>query len=73
MGLTLAQKILKAHLVCGEMVPGQEIGLRIDPVSYTHLDVYKRQLHLKQPCVTGNIKAVCVGTGDNYLRIINMV
>ena len=30
MGLTLAQKILKAHLVCGEMVPGQEIGLRID-------------------------------------------
>lgn len=30
MGLTLAQKILKAHLVCGEMISGQEIGLKID-------------------------------------------
>lgn len=30
MGLTLAQKIIKEHLVCGEMIPGKEIGLRID-------------------------------------------
>ncbi|MBE5040335.1 aconitate hydratase [Ructibacterium gallinarum] len=30
MGMTLAQKILKDHLVCGEMIPGQEIGIRID-------------------------------------------
>ncbi len=30
MGLTLAQKILKEHLVCGEMVAGQEIGIKID-------------------------------------------
>ena len=30
MGYTLAQKIIKAHLVSGEMVPGAEIGLRID-------------------------------------------
>ncbi len=30
MGLTLAQKILKNHLVCGEMVAGQEIGIKID-------------------------------------------
>ena len=30
MGYTIAQKIIKAHLVCGEMVTGQEIGLRID-------------------------------------------
>lgn len=30
MGYTLAQKIIKAHLVCGEMIPGKEIGLRID-------------------------------------------
>ena len=30
MGLTLAQKILKNHLVCGEMIAGQEIGIRID-------------------------------------------
>ena len=28
--MTIAQKILKAHLVDGEMVQGQEIGLRID-------------------------------------------
>ena len=28
--MTLAQKILKNHLVCGEMIPGQEIGIRID-------------------------------------------
>ena len=30
MGLTLAQKIIKEHLVSGEMVPGSEIALRID-------------------------------------------
>lgn len=30
MGLTLAQKIIKEHLVCGEMIPGKEIGLKID-------------------------------------------
>lgn len=30
MGMTIAQKILKAHLVDGEMRPGEEIGLRID-------------------------------------------
>ena len=31
MGLTLAQKLIKSHLVEGEMIPGQEIGLKIDP------------------------------------------
>lgn len=30
MGFTLAQKIIKRHLVSGEMVVGTEIGLRID-------------------------------------------
>ena len=30
MGLTLAEKILKAHVVDGEFVKGQEIGLKID-------------------------------------------
>ena len=30
MGYTIAQKIIKEHLVCGEMVAGKEIGLRID-------------------------------------------
>lgn len=30
MGYTLAQKIIRAHLVSGEMKPGTEIGLRID-------------------------------------------
>ena len=30
MGMTIAQKILKEHLVDGEMVQGQEIGFRID-------------------------------------------
>ncbi|MBQ7913464.1 MAG: aconitate hydratase [Clostridia bacterium] len=30
MGYTIAQKIIKNHLVCGEMVAGAEIGLKID-------------------------------------------
>ena len=30
MGLTLAQKLIKSHLVEGEMITGQEIGLKID-------------------------------------------
>lgn len=30
MGLTLAQKLIKSHLVEGEMIAGKEIGLRID-------------------------------------------
>ncbi|MBQ9543542.1 MAG: aconitate hydratase [Clostridia bacterium] len=30
MGLTLAQKIIKEHLISGEMTPGSEIALKID-------------------------------------------
>jgi len=30
MGLTIAQKIMKAHLVSGDMTPGSEVALRID-------------------------------------------
>lgn len=30
MGLTIAQKIIKEHLVSGEMIPGKEIALKID-------------------------------------------
>ncbi len=30
MGLTIAQKIIRAHLLEGDMTPGTEIGLRID-------------------------------------------
>lgn len=30
MGKTLAEKIIAAHLVSGRMVPGEEIGLRVD-------------------------------------------
>ena len=30
MGDTLAQKLIRSHLVCGDMTVGQEIGLRID-------------------------------------------
>ena len=30
MGLTIAQKIIKEHLVSGDMTPGSEVALRID-------------------------------------------
>ena len=30
MGYTIAEKIIKAHLVNGEMVKGTQIGLKID-------------------------------------------
>ena len=40
---TLAEKILEAHCVAGELKTGMPIEIKIDPVSYTHLDVYKRQ------------------------------
>ena len=30
MGMTIAQKIIKAHLVSGDMTPGSEVALRID-------------------------------------------
>ncbi len=30
MGLTLTEKIIKAHIIDGEMIKGQEIGLKID-------------------------------------------
>ena len=30
MGLTLAEKILKEHIVDGEMIKGSEIGIKID-------------------------------------------
>ena len=30
MGYTISEKIIKSHLVCGEMTPGADIGLKID-------------------------------------------
>ena len=30
MGYTIAEKIIKSHLVSGEMTPGADIGLKID-------------------------------------------
>ena len=30
MGLTLSQKIIRDHLISGEMAAGQEISIRID-------------------------------------------
>ena len=30
MGYTIGQKIIKAHMLSGDMTPGSEIGLRID-------------------------------------------
>ena len=30
MGLTIGQKLIKSHLLEGEMIPGKEIGIRID-------------------------------------------
>ena len=30
MGYTIGQKLIKSHLLEGEMIPGTEIGLRID-------------------------------------------
>jgi len=29
-GLTLAQKIIKAHLISGDMTPGSDVALKID-------------------------------------------
>ena len=43
--MTMAEKILAAHAGLDEVEPGQLIECDLDlvPVSYTHLDVYKRQ------------------------------
>ena len=30
MGKNIVQKIIESHLVSGEMIPGQEIAIRID-------------------------------------------
>ena len=30
MGMTIGQKLIKSHLVCGDMTPGSEVGLKID-------------------------------------------
>ena len=30
MGLNISQKLIKSHLVEGEMIPGEEVGIRID-------------------------------------------
>jgi len=30
MGLTVAEKIIKAHLISGNMTPGEEIAIRVD-------------------------------------------
>ena len=38
MGYTIAQKIIKNHLVCGEMVVGKEIGLKNRSNAYPRRD-----------------------------------
>ena len=43
--MNLTEKIISSHLIQGEAKEGNEIALGIDPVSYTHLDVYKRQVY----------------------------
>ena len=30
MAMNIAQKLIQSHLLEGEMIPGQEIGLRVD-------------------------------------------
>ena len=30
MGMTIGQKLIKSHLVSGDMTPGSEVGLKID-------------------------------------------
>ena len=35
MGYTVAQKLIKSHLVSGEMKVGSEVGLKIDQNSYS--------------------------------------
>ena len=40
MGLTLTEKIIKNHIVEGEMVKGSEIGLRIHRPNF-HLAILK--------------------------------
>ena len=48
MGMTIAQKILKAHLVDGEMALGQEIGLKIDQTLIWSAAAWSRGL--RWPC-----------------------
>ena len=45
MGMTMTQKILAKHAGLDTVEVGQLIEAKVDmvPVSYTHLDVYKRQ------------------------------
>ena len=43
MGLTIAQKIIRDHLVSGDMTPGSEVALRIDQ-TLTH-SVYCNRQH----------------------------
>ena len=43
MSMTMTQKILADHAGLKEVKAGQLIEARLDTVSYTHLDVYKRQ------------------------------
>ena len=34
MGKTIAQKIIAAHLISGDMTPGSEVALKIDQTLY---------------------------------------
>ena len=63
MGFTLGQKLIKTHLVSGDMTPGSEVGIRIDQTLTLHI----RQIdNVDTVCsMDGNTSAS--GYKSNYL------
>ena len=53
MGYTVAQKLIKSHLVSGEMKVGSEVGLKIDQTQQVSRS-YIFLVELQTPFQTGN-------------------
>jgi len=49
---TVARKLIESHLESGEMMPGEEIAIRIDQ-TLTQLAITGRPLHIRMPEVRG--------------------
>ena len=54
--VTIHQLQLSQLIICNRQVIQQDYTRKIIPVSYTHLDVYKRQIYVKVECIHLNTK-----------------
>ena len=70
MGLTLTEKIIKAHIIDGEMVKGTEIGLKIDQTLTQDATGTMAYLQFEVPWLKSTVSGSHVPATESATRFI---